>query len=890
MITGSEVRQRFLKYFESKGHTIASSSSLIPQKDPTLLFTNAGMVQFKNYFTQEEEPPFPRATTSQKCVRAGGKHNDLENVGYTARHHTFFEMLGNFSFGNYFKEGAIAMAWEFLTVVLGLPKEKLWATIHEGEPTLNIPLDEEAQRIWRKYVPEERIRPFPSKDNFWQMGDTGPCGPCSEIVMDQGPGVGCGRPECALGCDCDRYLELWNLVFMQFKRYADGRITPLPKPSIDTGMGLERITAVVQGVESNYDTDLFGSLLHSIGQLAGREYSRRGGDEGISFRVIADHSRAATFLISDGILPSNEGRGYVLRRIMRRAMRHGKKLGIHDPFLYQLTDRIVEMMKDAYPELFHNREMVRKVIANEEERFSETLNVGLRLWGEERQNLKRQAMKLIPGELVFKLYDTYGFPLDLTEEIARDEGFQIDRQGFEEAMEVQRARARESWKGSGEEALKEIYKTLAAQNLQTEFVGYEELEADGKLLKIFKGDRESELALEGEEVEVILDRTPFYGESGGQEGDRGVVIFDESQIDISYAHRPLTGVIVHRGIIKAGTFRLGETVHLKVDPDSRTRTALNHTATHLLQAALRQVLGEHVKQAGSLVASGRLRFDYTHFSPLTDEEISQVEEIVNRRIRENHDVRVTLLPYKEAIAQGATALFGEKYGEVVRLVQVGDVSAELCGGTHTRRSGDIGLFKIIAETGIAAGVRRIEAATGENAWKFIKEEEKELRAIGVALKAKPGEVAEKLQRLIKQQKETERAMQTLQAKASTDQSKELISLVKDIKGIHVLSTRVNAKDPKSLREMADRLKNQISSGIILLGAEGDGKAMLLCFVTPDLTKKYPAQKLIQGVAKYVEGKGGGRADMAQAGGTKVEGLDQALEKIYGIIESVYEEG
>jgi alanyl-tRNA synthetase len=882
MMTGSEIRQKFLNYFQDQGHSIVSSSSLVPQKDPTLLFTNAGMVQFKNYFTGEEKAPFPRAASSQKCVRAGGKHNDLENVGYTARHHTFFEMLGNFSFGDYFKEGAIGMAWEFLVHILGLPSRELWVTIHAGEKALGIGPDDEARQIWGKFVPAERIRTFPSKDNFWQMGDTGPCGPCSEIVIDQGPGVGCGRPECSLGCDCDRYLELWNLVFMQFERFPDGTIKPLPKPSIDTGMGLERITAIVQGVESNYDTDLFGKLLLGIETLCGKKYGSFSA-EGVSFRVIADHSRAATFLINDGVLPSNDGRGYVLRRIMRRAMRHGKKLGINDPFLFRLTDEVIPIMQDAYPELSGHREMVKKIILNEEERFSETLNTGLRLWTDEIRRLKDSGSKVIPGALIFKLYDTYGFPQDLTEEIARDEGFSLDQKGFEEAMEAQRDRARESWKGSGEEALREVYKTLVAQNLRTEFVGYDRIEAEGKILKIFRGDAEVESGKKGEEVEVITDRSPFYGESGGQVGDRGVLSNHGSRMEVSRSTRPLPEVIVHHGRIQSGILRVGDAIKLRVNPESRGQTALNHTATHLLQSALRKVLGNHVKQAGSLVAPDRFRFDYTHFSPLTEEEIDRVEGIVNARIRENLEVCVSFIPYKEAIQKGAMALFGEKYGDMVRLVQVGEVSAELCGGTHTSRSGDIGLFKIISETGVAAGVRRIEAVTGEAAWEAIKKEEAELRALSALVKAKPGEVAEKVQRILKQQKEMEKAYQSLQAKIASGQTRDLISSVREIRGIRVLSTQVEAKDPKSLREMADRLKDQIRSGIVLLGAQGDGKVMLLCAVTPDLTGKYPAQKLVKEIAHIVGGSGGGRADMAQAGGTKVEELPQALEKIYELI-------
>lgn len=882
MMTGSEVRQKFLHYFQERGHTIVNSSSLIPQKDPTLLFTNAGMVQFKSYFTGEEKAPYPRATTAQKCVRAGGKHNDLENVGYTARHHTFFEMLGNFSFGDYFKKEAISMAWEFLTTYLKLPAEKLWITIHEGDPALGIGPDEEAKEIWRQFVPEERIKAFPSKDNFWQMGDTGPCGPCSEIVIDQGPQIGCRRPECSLGCDCDRYLELWNLVFMQFERFADGRIIPLPRPSIDTGMGLERITAIVQGVESNYDTDLFLPILNSLEKICGQKYIAHSA-AGVSFRVIADHIRAATFLISDGVLPANEGRGYVLRRIMRRAMRHGKKLGIQNVFLYQLSEVVINLMGEAYPELIPNGQMIKNVIYREEERFLETLHYGLRHWHEEIKKFKVQGLTTIPGDFIFKLYDTYGFPLDLTEEMARDEGFRLDYQGFEEAMANQRARARESWKGSGEEALAEVYRALAGQNIKTEFIGYDQLVAQGRVLKIIKGEKVVAEAKEGEEIEIITDRTPFYGEAGGQIGDQGVVHHQGFLLEVKQCFRPLPEIIVHRGLITKGVVREGEEVTLQVNEELRSKTALNHTATHLLQAALRQVLGEHVKQAGSLVAPDRLRFDFTHFSPLAAEELDQVEEIVNLRIRQNIEVGVTFLPYREAIQRGAMALFGEKYGDIVRLVQVGEVSAELCGGTHAKRSGDIGLFKILSETGVAAGVRRIEAVTGEEAWKVLKRQEKELLAIAAALKARPGEVAEKVQRLLQEQKESERALQALKAKLSAKETKEIMSALQKVKGIPVLSTAVEAKDPRALREMADLLRDQIHSGIILLGAQADGKAMLLCAVTKDLQEKYPADQLIKKIAPYVGGSGGGRPGLAQAGGTKVEGLAEALNKIYELI-------
>ncbi|MBI4495869.1 MAG: alanine--tRNA ligase [Deltaproteobacteria bacterium] len=882
-MTGNEIRRKFLEYFQRRGHTVVASSSLVPQKDPTLLFTNAGMVQFKAYFTGEEQAPFPRATSSQKCVRAGGKHNDLENVGYTARHHTFFEMLGNFSFGDYFKEEAISMGWEFLTATLRLPPEKLWVTIHEGDPELGLGPDEEARKIWRRFVPPERIRLFPTKDNFWQMGETGPCGPCSEIVIDQGPQVGCRRPECDLGCDCDRFLELWNLVFMQFERHPDGRLTPLPRPSIDTGMGLERIAAVVQGVESNYEADLFRGILHRIEEIAGRPYLSSE-PAGVSFRVIADHSRAATFLIGDGVLPSNEGRGYVLRRIMRRAMRHGRKLGIREPFLFPLTEEVVRVMHEAYPELAGSQETVRMVISNEEERFSDTLNTGLRLWAEERQKLKEAGESKVPGELIFKLYDTYGFPLDLTEEMARDEGFVLGREGFEEAMGAQRARAREAWKGSGDEALREVYKALAGQNLKTEFVGYDDLESRGRVLRILKGEGEVEGANEGDEVEVITDRTPFYGEAGGQVGDRGVLRRNGFWMEVLAATRPLPEVIAHRGVIRQGKLRVGDLLELQVDGQNRQRITLNHTATHVLQAALRQVLGSHVQQAGSLVAPDRLRFDFTHFSPLSEEEIDRVEEMVNVSIRQNLEVKATVLPYREALAQGAIALFGEKYGNRVRMVRIGPISTELCGGTHSHHSGDIGLFKILSETGVAAGVRRIEAVTGEEAWKAVKREERELREAALLLKGKPGEVAERIKRLLLQQKEMERSLRALQDRISAGRSRELAAASRTVNGVQVLSTRVEAKDPKALREMADRLKEQIQSGIILLGATADDKALLLCAVTPDLAGKYPAQELIKEVARYVAGRGGGRPDLAQAGGPRKEGLDQALEKIYELIE------
>ncbi len=879
MMTASEIREQFLQYFESKGHTTVPSSPLIPLKDPTLLFTNAGMVQFKSVFTGEEKHNYTRAASSQKCMRAGGKHNDLENVGYTARHHTFFEMLGNFSFGDYFKKEAIEMSWEFLTQKMNLPPEKLWVSVYQE--------DDEAFSIWHNQigVPDEKIVRMGEKDNFWAMGDTGPCGPCSEILIDQGVEIGCGKPTCKVGCECDRFLELWNLVFMQYNRDAQGEQSPLPKPCIDTGMGLERIAAVVQGVSSNYEIDLFQPLIHQIENICHIKYgSSRLTDT--SIQVIVDHMRAITFLISDGVLPSNEGRGYVLRRIIRRATRHGKKLKLNEPFLYKSCKVVTQVMKDAYPELIDSQEYVAKVMQGEEERFAETLDNGLRILGDEVKHLKEQGVKQIPGEIAFKLYDTYGFPLDLTADIVREDGLTIDEVGFKHAMEVQRKRARESWKGSGEEEIDDVYKQLSFSGKKSTFVGYEQIAATSSVLALIKEGREVTTAAEGDELMILTEQTPFYGESGGQIGDAGVIENENLVVEVVDTIMPLPEVILHKGIIKKGSLQQGELVNLKVDRTKRTPTASNHTATHLLQAALRQVLGNHVKQSGSLVTPERFRFDFAHFSAVSKEELDHVEAIVNQRIRENYPVETKIIPYQQAKQMGAIALFGEKYSEMVRMVKIGTVSAELCGGTHIHHTGNIGLFKLIGESSVAAGVRRIEALTGEEAIQFIKNEEKVLAELSNLLKANPDEVVARTSKMLEKQRKLQKEVETLKSRMFSRKSDTLISQARDLKGVKVISTCVEASNQKTLREFADQIKDQLKSGIIIVGGKSQEKALLTVVVTRDLIPPYHAGKIVQEVAKGIGGSGGGRADMAQAGGKEKHKLEEALEAAYSIVEEL----
>jgi len=867
-MTGSEIRQKFLDYFKKNGHTIVASSSLVPHNDPTLLFTNAGMNQFKDCFLGAEKRDYVRAATSQKCVRAGGKHNDLENVGRTARHHTFFEMLGNFSFGDYFKKEAIAFAWKFLTEEMQLDKDRLYVSVYTD--------DDEAADIWHEQegVPRERIYRF-EEDNFWAMGDTGPCGPCSEIFFDNGPEVGCGSPNCEVGCDCDRFMEIWNNVFMQFDRQSDGTLVPLPKPAVDTGMGLERLSTVMQKVQSNYDTDLLRDIIAYIEKLAGKTY---GEDEenDVSMRVMADHSRATAYLIADGVLPSNEGRGYVLRRIMRRAMRHAKMLGFNDPVLFKTAGFVLDFMATAYPAEASRKDFVAKVVQNEEERFIATLGNGLRILNEEIGKLEKSGTKTIPGDVVFKLYDTFGFPVDLTADIVEKDGLTLDEAGFEACMEEQRQKAREHWKGSGEEAIAAIYKKLLDEGVSTEFSGYISTVGDSIVTVLLKDGKRIEAASAGDEIELITALSPFYGESGGQSGDSGTIVSASATFAVSDTRKPAGGLIVHVGKVISGSLKSGDAVTLNVDAEKRQATALNHTATHILQAVLVEILGDHVKQAGSLVTPERLRFDFTHFSALSGDEITRIEDEVNRRIRENRAVASEEMAADKAIEAGATALFGEKYGDTVRVISVGDFSKELCGGTHVHAAGDIGIFKILSEGGIAAGVRRIEAQTGENAIRTVHEQEKVIRSIAELLKSEPAKVETRVKKLLEQQKELEKQLATLQARLNSERSGELLDQAKDINGVKVLAARVDGLDGKKLREMSDQLRDKLQSGVIILGGESDGKAALLVAVTPDLTSRLQAGTIIRSLAEQVGGRGGGKPELAQAGGSEPQHLDKAL--------------
>ena len=875
-MTGKELRAVFLRFFEQHGHTVVASSGLVPHNDPTLLFTNAGMNQFKDCFLGMEKREYLRAASSQKCVRAGGKHNDLENVGRTARHHTFFEMLGNFSFGDYFKKEAIAYAWSFLTEELKLDKERLSVTVYTD--------DDEAADIWhlQEGVPRERIYRFGEKDNFWSMGDTGPCGPCSEIFWDNGPGTGCGEPDCAVGCDCDRYMEIWNNVFMQFNRTADGVLHPLPKPAVDTGMGLERICTVMQGKTSNYDTDLLQGIIQFVAKLAGKKYGDDPKDD-VSLRVIADHSRAVTFLICDGILPSNEGRGYVLRRIMRRAARHAKMLGFAEPVLFRAVDAVNAIMGEAFPELIEREEYVKKVILAEEERFAETLDRGLAILNEDIAGLKSRGETQLPGDAVFRLYDTFGFPVDLTADIMAAEGMTVDEPGFELCMERQRSQAREHWKGSGEEGVADIFKKLHSEGLRSEFIGYEQRAGYSVVSGLIAKGGSVREATTGESIDLIAAASPFYGASGGQAGDTGSISSGGAHLKVIDTLRPFSDLIVHRAVVENGTIKVGEAIDLKVDVTGRNATARNHTATHLLQSALRQVLGEHVKQAGSLVEPERLRFDFTHFSAMTPAEISKVEEIVNGFIMTNNLVDSREMAVSEAMSSGATALFGEKYGDSVRVVKVGEVSMELCGGTHVSAAGDIGFFKIISEGGIAAGVRRIEAVTGTGAVRFVQELENEQNTLAGLVKAEGGGILDRVERILARQKELQREVETLQAQLNAGKSADMLADVREIGGVKALAAEVAADDVRKLRELADSLKDRLGSGVLALGANIGGKATLLVTVSSDLVPRFSAGSLIREMAPIIGGSGGGKPEMAQAGGSNPEKLSEALEKLYTLI-------
>lgn len=876
-MTGSEIRDLFLKYFEQNNHTIVESSSLIPKSDPTLLFTNAGMVQFKDVFLGLDKRAYKRATSSQKCVRAGGKHNDLENVGHTARHHTFFEMLGNFSFGDYFKQEAIEFGWKLMTEVYKLPVEKLWVTVFED--------DDEASELWQKVIglPQERVLRMGEKDNFWSMGDTGPCGPCSEILIDQGEEFSCGKDSCAPGCECDRYLELWNLVFMQYDRDSSGKMTPLPNPSIDTGMGLERITAVLQGVKSNYETDLLRGIISNVEEISGKNYGKDEVED-VSMRVIADHARAVTFLISDGVFPSNEGRGYVLRRILRRAVRHAKMLGIEEPCLYKITNRVKEIMQDAYPELKENIAFVSDVVKNEEERFFETIDRGLELLKVEIE--KHKGEKVIPGDVVFKLYDTFGFPVDLTQDIAAEAGLALDQAGFEKEMEQQRTQSRQAWKGDSEGELEPLYREFVSGGLTSHFTGYDKTADEGRITALIKNGVLIDNAKEGDRVELITDQTPFYGESGGQVGDRGTIEAEKGLAEVADTKKPLPGLIVHHALIKKGTLWVGDKVELKVDEKFRYGVETHHSSTHILHAVLREVLGTHVGQAGSLVAPGRLRFDFTHHSSIDSKDIRTMEEMINERIRWDDSVIIeTDVSYDDAIKRGAMAFFEEKYGDKVRVVSIGDYSVELCGGTHLDTSGEAGLFKIVSEGASSAGVRRIDALAGKSAWDFMRGKEDTLTEASNILRVSDSDLISRLKKLVEENESIKNELDTYKNKALSEKAGDLMDNLKEVNGTKILSAEVPGADAGQLRKVWDDVKSKLDSGVAVLGSKTNGKAYILIGVTKDLTKKYHSGNMVKELAPIIGGKGGGKPDLAQAGGDNPEKLGEALSKAYDMVSA-----
>jgi alanyl-tRNA synthetase len=910
-MTGHELRDTFLRYFERNGHTIVRSSPLVPANDPTLLFTNSGMVQFKRVFQGEERRDYVRATTCQKCVRAGGKHNDLENVGHTTRHNTFFEMLGNFSFGDYFKTEAIAYAWEFLTRDLSLPPGRLCATVFTD--------DDEAFELWKAYVPQDRILRLGEKDNFWAMGDTGPCGPCSEIYYHQGDDLPCaevaaGRSCLGPTCDCDRWVEIWNLVFMQFDRDASGRLTLLPKPSIDTGMGLERIAAVVQGKRSSFDTDLLRPLIADVERRCGKAYGAREADD-VSMRVLADHARATAFLIADGVMPSNEWRGYVLRRIMRRAMRHGRLIGLVEPFLWQVTGTVTELMGGVYPGLVEQRSRVAELTRLEEERFAETLDLGIAKIQDyikvrslpttrvEKDPTERppahlaasgmapsplaETVKRVDGDFLFTLYDTHGFPLDLAQDVFADEGWSVPPESmatFEASMEDQRERGRASAKfgAEGDESAA-VYQTLVAEIPKVEFLGYEALTAPARILAMVAGDRRRREAVAGDEVEVILDRTPFYAESGGQIGDTGVLTGRHGRGEILDTQYRGAGLIAHRMRVTEGGVREGEEVAVSVESPRRQGLRLHHTGTHLLHAALRKVLGTHVTQAGSLVAPDRLRFDFTHTRPVKDRDLENVEDLVNEAVRENIAVDPFWTDLDAALRMGAMALFGEKYGNHVRVIRIGDFSTELCGGTHLDATGQIGLFKVATEGAVASGVRRLEAVTGSAALAHVGQEEHALRQAADLLRIPPLELPRRLQKLLDEQKGLERQLAELETRLAKSRAQDLVAGARPVAGVPVVVARLDGLNPEGLRAVVDSVRERLGSGVIFLGTVTDGKVSLVSAVTKDLTGRVHAGKLIQEVAKAVGGGGGGRPDLAQAGGKNPGELDRALAGVYDLV-------
>jgi alanyl-tRNA synthetase len=866
----SEIRRQFLDYFAARGHTVVPSASLVPANDPTLLFTNSGMVQFKDVFLGKEEPPHLRVVDVQRCLRAGGKHNDLENVGYTARHHTFFEMLGNWSFGDYFKREAIRFSWELLTAVYKLPPDRLWITVYHT--------DDEAYDAWANDigVPLERIvrigdnkgAPYAS-DNFWQMAETGPCGPCSEIFYDHGPGVAGGPPGSAEP-EGDRYVEIWNLVFMQFDRDPHGKLTPLPKPCVDTGMGLERLAAVLQHVHSNYEIDLFRDLIAVAAKLTGAKELKSP-----SLKVIADHIRACAFLIVDGVIPSNEGRGYVLRRIIRRAIRHGYKLGQTQPFFARLVPELSRLMGDAYPELPLKQDYVMRVLLAEEERFAETLEHGMKVLEAALADARKAGAKALSGETAFTLYDTYGFPFDLTADVCRERGFAVDQSAFDAAMEKQRERARAA-------STFKMAEGLDYRGAKTKFDGYDTLAEEARVVALYRDGTPVDALSTGQGGVIVLDRTPFYAESGGQVGDRGEITKEDACLTLFAVHdtqKIQPDVFGHYGEVRTGELKLGDTVAAKVDGRARARAAWNHSATHLMHAALRKVLGEHVTQKGSLVDPDRTRFDFSHSQPMTDEEIRTVESLVNAAIRANYPVEARVMPYDEAIKSGAMALFGEKYGDEVRVLRMGEFSTELCGGTHVNRTGDIGFFKIVSESGVAAGIRRVEAVTAEGALAYTHEMEARLNEAARALKAPPTEVAAKIAQILDNAKALEKELARLKGKLASSQGGDLAAQAVEVNGAHVLAATIDGADAKVLRETIDKLKGRFKSAAIVLGSTEGGKVTLIAGVTSDLTGKIKAGELVNHVATQVGGKGGGRPDMAQAGGTNPAALPAALESV-----------
>jgi alanyl-tRNA synthetase len=862
-MTSAELRKAFIDFFVKQQHTAVHSSPVVPGNDPTLLFTNAGMVQFKETFLGQETRDYTRATTVQRCIRAGGKHNDLENVGYTARHHTFFEMLGNFSFGDYFKREAIRFAWDFLTKELKLPEEKLWITVFEE--------DQEAEDIWLKEmgVSAERFSRCGEKDNFWSMGDTGPCGPCSEIFYDHGADVA-GGPPGSPDEDGDRYIEIWNLVFMQFDRAADGTLTPLPKPSVDTGMGLERLAAVMQGVHNNYDIDLFQALVKKASQLTGEKDLTNS-----SLRVISDHIRSCAFIITDGVLPSNEGRGYVLRRIIRRAIRHGYKLGQSQPFFHQLVATLVAEMGEAYPELKAEQANVERVLKLEEERFAETLENGMKQLEEYVAQLQGDV---IEGDMAFKLYDTYGFPVDLTADVAREKGLSVDQEGFARAMEAQRERARSASSFAGSAHNRVDFEG------ETQFVGYAQDEADAQILAMFVDGQAVDSVSEGEEAIVILDQTPFYAESGGQVGDSGSLTEGMNSFHVDDTHKQ-GKLFLHQGRVTAGHIQVGQRIHAKINIEARRASEKNHSATHLLHAALRQILGTHVQQKGSLVKPDRLRFDFSHFEPISDEQLRQIEQLVNQHIMRNAPVGMNEMDIESAKAKGAMALFGEKYGDVVRVVDMGDFSVELCGGTHVNSVGDIGPFRIVSESGIASGVRRIEAVTGEQAWQSIYADEARLLQVANSVKSDKQQAADKVAQLVADFKTLEKELKQMQAKMAASQGDDLAGQAQEIHGVKVLAAKMEGADTNTLRETLDKLKDKLAPAVVLLAAVDGDKVTLVAGVSQSATDRFKAGELVNHVAQQVGGKGGGRPDMAQAGGKDPSKLDAALASVSAWVES-----